>query len=94
MQCEGRKDVKDIMIDTQKYIPDMPSERLMAMRYEFSRLITKYDRELAISFIATNFAPNKHLAITGLHGMGDTAIINYLERIVKDIDAELEKRDQ
>lgn len=91
---EGKKDIKEIVIDTNKYIPDMPTERLVMIRYEFSNLKKKYDRELAITFMATNFASNKHLAITALHGMGDTAINGYIDQIISDIDAELEKRDQ
>jgi len=93
MENKARGNIKDLLVDTGKYLPDLPVDRVMVMKFEIANIKKKYDRELAISYIATNFAPNKHFAITGLHGMSDTVVMEFIEKIEKDIDAELEKRD-
>lgn len=93
MESKPRADIKDLVIDTSMYLPNMPIDKVMLLKYETSLLISKYNRGDAITFITTNFSPHKHVALTALNGMGDTRVLGYLDRIMNDIDAEVAKRE-
>ena len=79
MEDKPRNEVRALIVDPEKFVPDLTEQRVRMLYFELLMLIEEYERENAIMYLASNYSVNKHFSFTALRGMYDDDIKNIME---------------
>ena len=74
MEDKPRNEVRALIVDPEKFVPDLTEQRVRMLYYELLMLFEDYDRENVIMYLASNYSVNKHFSFTALRGMFDDDI--------------------
>ena len=76
----ARNDIKDLIVDPEKFVPDLTEQRVRMLLLELEMLFEEYERENVIMYLASNYSVNKHLSFTAMRGMYDDDIKEIMEQ--------------
>ena len=79
MATMARNEIKDLIVDPEKFIPELTESRVRMLLMELEMLFEEYDRENVIMYLASNYSVNKHLSFTAMRGMHDHEIQEIME---------------
>ena len=79
METMARNDIRDLIVDPDKFVPDLSEQRVRMLLFELEMLFEDYDRENVIMYLASNYSVNKHLSFTAMRGMYDDDIKEIME---------------
>ena len=79
METMARNDIKDLIVDPEKFVPDLTEQRVRMLLVELEMLFEEYERENVIMYLASNYSVNKHLSFTAMRGMYDDDIKQLME---------------
>ena len=91
----ARNEIKDLIVDPDKFVPELTESRVRMLLMELEMLFEEYERENAIMYLASNYSVNKHLSFTAMRGMHDHEIMEIMEETrtyLKESIASLKKR--
>jgi hypothetical protein len=88
-RCEN---IRDLIVDPEKFLPDLNEERVRMLLMELDMLKDDFERERAIMYLASNYSCNKHLSFSVLRGMHDTEIFEIMDDTRGILVAEIESR--
>ena len=71
---QPRNEVRSLIVDPEKFVPDLTEQRVRMLYMELEMLFDDYDRENVIMYLASNYSVNKHFSFTALRGMYDDEI--------------------
>ena len=74
MEDKPRNEVRALIVDPDKFVPDLTEQRVRMLYFELLMLFEDYDRENVIMYLASNYSVNKHFSFTALRGMYDDDI--------------------
>ncbi len=74
MEDKARNDIRDLIVDPDKFVPELTEQRVRMLYYELEMLFEEYERENVIMYLASNYSVNKHLSFSALRGMYDDDI--------------------
>ena len=74
MEDKPRNEVRALIVDPDKFVPDLTEQRVRMLYFELLMLFEDYDRENVIMYLASNYSVNKHFTFTALRGMYDDDI--------------------
>ena len=69
MENAARNEIKDLIVDPEKFVPELPEHRVRMLLLELEMLFEEYERENVIMYLASNYSVNKHLSFTAMRGM-------------------------
>ena len=79
MEDKARNDIRDLIVDPDKFVPELTEQRVRMLYYELEMLFEEYERENVIMYLASNYSVNKHLSFSALRGMYDDDIKAIME---------------
>jgi len=79
METSARNDIKDLIVDPEKFVPELSEQRVRMLLFELEMLFEEYERENVIMYLASNYSVNKHLSFTAMRGMYDDDIKQLME---------------
>ena len=79
MATMARNEIKDLIVDPEKFVPELTESRVRMLLMELEMLFEEYDRENVIMYLASNYSVNKHLSFTAMRGMHDHEIQEIME---------------
>ena len=79
METSARNDIKDLIVDPEKFVPELSEQRVRMLLFELEMLFEEYERENVIMYLASNYSVNKHLSFTAMRGMYDEDIQKLME---------------
>jgi hypothetical protein len=79
MATMARNEIKDLIVDPEKFVPELTESRVRMLLMELEMLFEEYDRENVIMYLASNYSVNKHLSFTAMRGMHDHEIKELME---------------
>ena len=79
MEDKARNDIRDLIVDPDKFVPELTEQRVRMLYYELEMLFEEYERENVIMYLASNYSVNKHLSFTAMRGMHDHEIKEIME---------------
>ncbi len=79
MATMARHEIKDLIVDPEKFVPELTESRVRMLLMELEMLFEEYDRENVIMYLASNYSVNKHLSFTAMRGMHDHEIKELME---------------
>ena len=79
MEGKPRNDIRSLIVDPEKFVPDLSEQRVRMLYMELEMLFEEYERENVIMYLASNYSVNKHLSFTVLRGMHDSEIQEIME---------------
>ena len=74
MATMARNEIKDLIVDPEKFVPELTESRVRMLLMELEMLFEDYERENVIMYLASNYSVNKHLSFTAMRGMHDHEI--------------------
>ena len=74
MEDKPRNDIRSLIVDPEKFVPDLTEQRVRMLFVELEMLFEEYERENVIMYLASNYSVNKHFSFTALRGMHDEEI--------------------
>ena len=80
METMARNDIKTLIVDPEKFVPDLTEHRVRMLLMELEMLFEEYERENVIMYLASNYSVNKHLSFTAMRGMYDDDIKELMEQ--------------
>ena len=95
MATMARNEIKDLIVDPEKFVPELSESRVRMLLMELEMLFEEYERENVIMYLASNYSVNKHLSFTAMRGMHDYEIKELMEETrtyLKEYLASLKKR--
>lgn len=92
METKARNDIKDLIVDPEKFLPDLQEQRVRMLLVELDMLMEDFERENAIMYLASNYSVNKHLSFSALRGMHDHEIKEFMVLAREKLVAELASR--
>ena len=95
MENMARNDIRSLIVDPDKFVPELTEQRVRMLLVELEMLFEEYERENTIMYLASNYSVNKHLSFTVLRGMHDSEIQEIMEETrtyLKEYIASLKKR--
>ena len=95
MATMARNEIRDLIVDPDKFVPELTESRVRMLLMELEMLFEEYERENAIMYLASNYSVNKHLSFTAMRGMHDHEIMEIMEETrtyLKEYIASLKKR--
>ena len=95
MATMARNEIRDLIVDPEKFVPELTESRVRMLLMELEMLFEEYERENAIMYLASNYSVNKHLSFTAMRGMHDHEIMEIMEETrayLKEYIASLKKR--
>ena len=96
METSARNDIKDLIVDPEKFVPELSEQRVRMLLFELEMLFEEYERENVIMYLASNYSVNKHLSFTALRSMHDHEIKEIMEETrayLKEYLASLKKKN-
>ena len=79
MATMARNEIRDLIVDPDKFVPELTEQRVRMLLVELEMLFEEYERENVIMYLASNYSVNKHLSFTVLRGMHDSEIQEIME---------------
>ena len=79
MEDRPRNEVRALIVDPEKFVPDLTEQRVRMLYMELEMLFEDYERENVIMYLASNYSVNKHFSFTALRGMYDEDIMKIME---------------
>ena len=79
MATMARNEIKDLIVDPEKFVPELTESRVRMLLMELEMLFEEYERENVIMYLASNYSVNKHLSFTVLRSMYDPEIQEIME---------------
>ena len=79
MATMARNEIKDLIVDPDKFVPELTESRVRMLLMELEMLFEDYERENVIMYLASNYSVNKHLSFTAMRGMHDHEIKELME---------------
>ena len=79
MATMARNEIKDLIVDPDKFVPELTESRVRMLLMELEMLFEEYERENVIMYLASNYSVNKHLSFTAMRGMHDHEIKELME---------------
>ena len=79
MATMARNEIKDLIVDPEKFVPELTESRVRMLLMELEMLFEDYERENVIMYLASNYSVNKHLSFTAMRGMHDHEIKEIME---------------
>ena len=79
MATMARNEIKDLIVDPDKFVPELTESRVRMLLMELEMLFEDYERENVIMYLASNYSVNKHLSFTAMRGMHDHEIKEIME---------------
>ena len=79
MATMARNEIKDLIVDPEKFVPELTESRVRMLLMELEMLFEEYERENVIMYLASNYSVNKHLSFTAMRGMHDHEIKELME---------------
>ena len=79
MEGKPRNDIRSLIVDPEKFVPDLSEQRVRMLYMELEMLFEEYERENVIMYLASNYSVNKHLSFTVLRSMYDPEIQEIME---------------
>ena len=79
MATMARNEIKDLIVDPEKFVPELTESRVRMLLMELEMLFEEYERENVIMYLASNYSVNKHLSFTAMRGMHDHEIKEIME---------------
>ncbi len=79
MENKARNDIRTLIVDPDKFVPELPEQRVRMLLFELEMLFEEYERENVIMYLASNYSVNKHLSFTAMRGMHDHEIQQLME---------------
>ena len=79
MENMARNDIRSLIVDPDKFVPELTEQRVRMLLVELEMLFEEYERENTIMYLASNYSVNKHLSFTVLRGMHDSEIQEIME---------------
>ena len=79
MTTMARNEIKDLIVDPEKFVPELTESRVRMLLMELEMLFEEYERENVIMYLASNYSVNKHLSFTAMRGMHDHEIKEIME---------------
>ena len=79
MATMARNEIKDLIVDPEKFVPELTESRVRMLLMELEMLFEEYERENVIMYLASNYSVNKHLSFTAMRGMHDHEIKGIME---------------
>ena len=92
MATMARNEIKDLIVDPEKFVPELTESRVRMLLMELEMLFEEYERENVIMYLASNYSNNKHLSMTALRSMHDDEIKELLDRATATLKEEMAKR--
>ena len=74
METKARNDIRDLIVDPEKFVPELSESRVRMLLMELEMLFEEYERENVIMYLASNYSVNKHLSFSAMRGMHDSQI--------------------
>lgn len=74
MEGRARNDIRTLIVDPEKFVPELTEQRVRILLMELQQLIEDYERENCIMYLASNYSANKHLSFSAMRGMFDDQI--------------------
>lgn len=85
-------DLMELVLDPQRILPDMPTEKVRMLLVELNMIMEDYTRDLAIAYLSSNYSSKKHLCSTVLRAKHDHEIKHATEEVREILKEELERR--
>ena len=79
METKARNDIRDLIVDPEKFVPELSESRVRMLLMELEMLFEEYERENVIMYLASNYSVNKHLSFSAMRGMHDSQIQDIME---------------
>ncbi len=79
METKARNDIRDLIVDPEKFVPELSESRVRMLLMELEMLFEEYERENVIMYLASNYSVNKHLSFSAMRGMHDHQIQEIME---------------
>lgn len=79
MATMARNEIRDLIVDPDKFVPELSETRVRMLLMELEMLFEEYERENVIMYLASNYSVNKHLSFTVLRSMHDSEIQEIME---------------
>ncbi len=79
METKARNDIRDLIVDPEKFVPELSEARIRMLLMELEMLFEEYERENVIMYLASNYSVNKHLSFSAMRGMHDSQIQEIME---------------
>ncbi len=79
METKARNDIRDLIVDPEKFVPELSESRIRMLLMELEMLFEEYERENVIMYLASNYSVNKHLSFSAMRGMHDSQIQEIME---------------
>ena len=79
MATMARNEIRDLIVDPEKFVPELTESRVRMLLMELEMLFEEYERENVIMYLASNYSVNKHLSFTAMRGMHDDEIQDIME---------------
>ena len=86
MATMARNEIKDLIVDPEKFVPELTESRVRMLLMELEMLFEEYERENVIMYLASNYSVNKHLSFTALRSMHDHEIKEIMEETRQYLD--------
>ena len=86
MATMARNEIRDLIVDPEKFVPELTESRVRMLLMELEMLFEEYERENVIMYLASNYSVNKHLSFTALRSMHDHEIKEIMEETRQYLD--------
>ena len=86
MEDKPRRDIRTLIVDPDKFVPELSEQRVRMLFMELEMLFEEYERENVIMYLASNYSVNKHLSFTALRSMHDHEIKEIMEETRQYLD--------
>lgn len=89
MEHKARNDIRSLVVDPDKFVPELTEQKVRMLHMEILMLMEKYERDNAIMYLASNYSTNKHLSFTVLRSMYDDEIKTIMQETKNYLDSYL-----
>lgn len=89
MEHKARNDIRSLIVDPDKFVPELTEQKVRMLHMEILMLMEKYERDNAIMYLASNYSTNKHLSFTVLRSMYDDEIKTIMQETKNYLDSYL-----
>lgn len=90
MELKARNDIRSLIVDPDKFVPELTEQKVRMLHMELLMLMREYERDNAIMYLASNYSTNKHLSFIVLRGMHDGEIKTIMQETKDYLDSYLE----
>lgn len=89
MEHKARNDIRSLIVDPDKFVPELTEQRVRMLHMEILMLMEEYERDNAIMYLSSNYSTNKHLSFTVLRSMHDDEIKTVMQETKDYLDSYL-----